>query len=398
MGRISYLVNRKKEKKRYHNSHRNPNVWVFGEWYGKRCCDNSLYLANYIASHYPERLLYWVAEKDANTSLLADSVRTVEMDSEECRDLLQNAGVVVMNQGLYDFSSDGTNYFSGAVTLNLWHGLMWKRIKYDAGKHNGLFAHIHHKMLSKLEEADYYLIPSEEMRTHFETGFLISKKNAVCAGYPRNMVFHDKEALEETRTGIRNRIVSRFGKCPQRIIAYMPTFRDTLSDTFSFSEMKDNERLNKLLEKYDALIIEKSHFALAGKSDETKGPGTERFWFTNEITATELLAAADMLITDYSSCFFDYLLLSKPIIHYIYDYDFYVNEDRGVYYSKEEMACGSTPQTIEELLDSMEQYLENPNKDEELRNNKRQLFWEYDSPNACEDIYRALSEILERKS
>ena len=58
------------------------------------------------------------------------------------------------------------------------------------------------------------------------------------------------------------------------------------------------------------------------------------------------LAAADMLITDYSSCFFDYLITNRPIIHYLYDYDYYVKEDRGVYYDVMDVVAGDTPKTF----------------------------------------------------
>ena len=51
------------------------------------------------------------------------------------------------------------------------------------------------------------------------------------------------------------------------------------------------------------------------------------------------MAASDILVTDYSSCFFDFLILDRPIIHFLYDYDYYKEKDRGLYYEKEGVIC-----------------------------------------------------------
>ena len=48
---------------------------------------------------------------------------------------------------------------------------------------------------------------------------------------------------------------------------------------------------------------------------------------------SELLAISDLLITDYSSCLFDYALLERPQIYYMYDQEEYEHSTRGMYFS-----------------------------------------------------------------
>lgn len=401
MSKISELLLGYVNKIHYWNTQRDKNVWVFGEWFGKKCCDNCLYLANHLAKTHPELNLYWVTQKGTDVSCLSKDIKIVLMDTEECQKLLRGAGVVIMNQEYYDFSESGCDYFGGAVTVNLWHGLMWKKIGFDIRKKHDILAEIYHRIEAKFENARYWLVTSTETQKHFLTAFFADEKHSIKAGYPRNSVFFHKEEIHRIREKIINRIQlekeDSISECPQYIITYMPTFRDNINTVFSFKDISNDSRLMTVLEKYNAVIIEKSHFV----SSERKGQvfthcKNRRIVFFDDIQATELLAASDILITDYSSCFFDYLLLDRPIIHYIYDYDYYVNKDRGVYYKKEEVVCGKTAETIEELIKNIEEYLFDPTCDHELREMQKKRFWEYDSIDSCEKIYEKIRSIQRR--
>ncbi|MGL5126224.1 MAG: CDP-glycerol glycerophosphotransferase family protein, partial [Fusobacteriaceae bacterium] len=64
----------------------------------------------------------------------------------------------------------------------------------------------------------------------------------------------------------------------------------------------------------------------------------------------ELYMASDILITDYSSVFFDYALLKKPIIFYPYDYEHYKNKERGFYFEYDKIVPGPIAHNQKELL------------------------------------------------
>ena len=69
----------------------------------------------------------------------------------------------------------------------------------------------------------------------------------------------------------------------------------------------------------------------------------------------ELLMDTDILVTDYSSTYIDYLLLDRPVVFYNFDYQDYLEHDRGMYCDYEKAAPGYKAETFEAL---MEEYLE----------------------------------------
>ena len=179
-----------------------------------------------------------------------------------------------------------------------------------------------------------------------------------------------------------------------KIITYMPTFRDKDREMFSFEQLEQEERFQQILKKYNAVIVQKMHFVDEQKNAQIRREsGGQRVFRTNDIAATELLAATDLLITDYSSCFFDYLLTDRPIIHYLYDYAYYEGQDRGLYYRKQDVVCGNVAENVEELLTAMENNLENPDMAANLRKQRREEYLTYESADSCKII---IEEIMKR--
>ena len=89
----------------YSFQRRDNNIWVFGEWFGNRCCDNCLYFANYLSRNHPELHLYWISSKDADLSLLNKNVVRVEKDASSAVSILKKAGVVIYVQGMSDITN-----------------------------------------------------------------------------------------------------------------------------------------------------------------------------------------------------------------------------------------------------------------------------------------------------
>jgi CDP-glycerol glycerophosphotransferase len=73
--------------------------------------------------------------------------------------------------------------------------------------------------------------------------------------------------------------------------------------------------------------------------------------FNSILSIEECMEISDILITDYSSVFFDYSMLAKPMIFYPYDLQKYLHEDRGMYFDYEKLVPGSICKTFDELID-----------------------------------------------
>ena len=69
----------------------------------------------------------------------------------------------------------------------------------------------------------------------------------------------------------------------------------------------------------------------------------------------DLYLVSDLLVTDYSSVFFDYANLCRPMIFYMYDYEEYKNDKWGFYFDIEELP-GPIVRTEEELVRLLPSY------------------------------------------
>lgn len=380
-----------------HAGRRDPKLWVFGEWFGKHCCDNCLYLANYIAAKHPEIQCVWLCQEGADMSLLDDRVVRCTLGTEEAKGLLRRAGVVVMNQGGVDVCCDaGDLSYTGALTVNLWHGVPWKKIGMEHLRRAPMFKRLYGEIMQRFTRADVYLAVCGDMVKVFREQFCARPNGVIEAGYPRNALFYDQAAICAAREKLLRllpEISAQYGE-NVRILSYMPTFRDQSHQTFSFTELEGNSRLRRMLEQYNAVIVQKAHFVTDQRGTQWDSHAQQRIFSLNQLSGQELLAATDVLITDYSSCFFDFLLLDRPIIHYLYDYEYYARQDRGLYYSKEDAVCGDAPETVEALLDAMEENLAHPEKHRALRAKRRQYFLAYEGANSCEAVFEEIQKRL----
>ena len=97
---------------------------------------------------------------------------------------------------------------------------------------------------------------------------------------------------------------------------------------------------------------------------------------------------ADVLISDYSGAFLDYLFLDRPIIHYVYDYDFYKNTDSGLYYEIDEFMSGHVCKDPDSLLAALDEVLSGEDPYQNRRQAVRNSFMEYEKGNASETIVK----------
>lgn len=377
----------------YSCCHRDKRLWVLGEWFGERCCDNCLYFANWMTKNHPEIKLVWITKKETNCSLLGENIVRLVMDTPEAICSLKKAGVVFMVHGLQDLTNGFVLYFSGALVINFWHGVPWKKIHFDMPR--TFLQTLSLKFLTQMTGAKFYLSTSQSFDGILHTAFDCDSQHIIKSGYPRNNLFYNSNHFPIIKTKLLNYIKGQYDNIADdiKIITYMPTFRDTQSNVFSFDDITNNVRLNTVLKKNKAIIIQKSHY-ISLKRNSQSVSSDSNFVFLSDYPTQELLAASDILITDYSSCFFDYLLLDRPIIHYIYDYDYYSNDDRGLYYTKEEAACGDVVDSVEDLIDAIEVNLSNPKRNSELRKERQHRFLQYESSGSCGVIYEALIKFL----
>ena len=371
---------------------RYSDIWVFGEWYGEKCGDNCTAFANYVSEHHKEHKLYWVSKKSVDTSCLNPAIKVVEYNSKEAVDLLKKAGFVFVGQNYFDFTESGFNYTSGATSVLLWHGVPWKKIGFDATKHHSKAFHAYQRFKNIFNGYTLYLSTSPKYDKVVETAYMGDAEHTLRAGLPRNEQFYDNEKNQICKQEVVGRINqlmgTRFGE-KTSIITYMPTFRANIEEQQDMRELLSNESFARYLNDKDIVIVVKSHFAASDKLTSLN-EGSNRICYLNDISAQELLAATNLLITDYSSCFFDFLILDRPIVHFLYDYDRYKDEDRGLYYTKDQVTAGSEVFTQVELIEAIKANIENPELYSERRKEILKEYMTYESPENCANIYKQI--------
>ncbi len=242
------------------------------------------------------------------------------------------------------------------VYFNTWHGTPLKTLGKSVKDDFHLIGNIQKNFLF----ADYLLYPSEYMMNHMLDDYMIKnigKAKIVLEGYPRNSVF-----LDEKRRAELKRIINPNNK---QIIAYMPTWRGTLKnidDEGPISEIKDilnkvDSKLNKNQVSYVNM-----HPFVKNRIDLTIYKNIKSF--PKEYETYDFLNTVDILITDYSSVFFDYALTKNKIVLFTYDKELYF-KNRGVYFELDELPFPKVD-TIDDLvkeINSPKNY-----KDEEFLN------------------------------
>lgn len=368
---------------------RKKNRWIFGSWFGNQVSDNSLAMYNYVKSRNPQLELIWLARNPEKFNL---DCKIVKRNSLKGMFYVATAGVAFVNQGYFDLCS--FNLLSGAYKVQLWHGVPWKKICNDTvDLPDNFVERLTQWFIRKLANYDLYITPSESYAKIARSAFNASADLILKVGQPRNQVLFDETFREKSRKDLL-KACGMNTDC--KIVVYMPTFRDKKSKAESFFEPSLCQSVKQLAKEYDFVLIEKSHFQDISRGKESLH-SNERVFLCPNLDAQTLLAGADILITDYSSCFFDFLICDRPIIHFAYDYEYYKNKDRGLYYDIEDVACGTIAKNHDEVIAAIKDNICNPNLEQARRQKNRGKFIEFESGDSCKVIMDFVLQKLGKK-
>lgn len=281
--------------------------------------------------------------------------RTVALGSSEFVDVLHRAKFLVN-------SAHFPHYFrkrDGQVYVQTWHGTPLKKIHNDVPP-TSLSNQYRDLMAREVSYWDVLLAQSAE------AGELLSKAFGfegplVTAGYPRNDVQFDARRMQ----ALRERFREKFNIGDDAIVAlYAPTWRDNAMNTITTNGYEQLE-VTRLLDGLGA----NSRLLLRGHAN-TLGFG-RRVMDDRVLDVSghsdlgQLFAASDLLITDYSSIFFDYAVSGKPILGFAPDLESYSSTLRGMYFGYSDVFPGQIARTNDELMKLLptlgdQEYVESP--------------------------------------
>lgn len=318
--------------------------WVICEsFFGKSYSDSPKYIYEYLCKNYPGKFKFiWVINKRTKIPYKPIKVRRFSIRYAY---YLARCKYYVFNVRQPDWVVKR----KGNVFLQTWHGTPLKRLVFDQ-EEVMTASPLYKAQFYKHSRLWDYLVSANKFSSEvFRSAFLYDKE-ILEYGYPRNdLMYHpDKDKIAAD--------IKRKLRIPEwkKTILYAPTWRD--DEYYGKGEYKFSLKLNlRLLRKElgnDYAILLRTHYYIADKLDVT---GLEDFVVnvSGYDDITELYLISDILITDYSSVFFDYANLKRPILFYTYDLEKYRDMLRGFYLDIEKDVPGPLLFTDEEVVEAI---------------------------------------------
>lgn len=358
--RIKKLRHNRLELKKYvyfHHYTKKPikkNTILFESFFGKNYSDSPRAVSDYINEHYPGQYeLVWVLnEKSSKVPYAHKKVRRFTF------------------RYFYYLAVSKYFVFNGRqplwmrkkkeqVFLETWHGTPLKKLVFDMDDVTSATPLYKQNVYQQSRDWDYLISPNEFCSEVFSSCFLYDQKKMLETGYPRNDVLHTKDR-EQKALQIRQKIGIPADK---KTILYAPTWRDDQyyeAGQYKFELMLDLQKMKKALgEEYVVLL--RTHYFIADSIDTT---GFEGFAFnlSKYDDIADIYLISDILITDYSSVFFDYANLKRPMLFFTYDLEKYRDMLRGFYISIEHEVPGPLVFNTEQIIDRI-QHIEQMNQE-----------------------------------
>lgn len=107
-----------------------------------------------------------------------------------------------------------------------------------------------------------------------------------------------------------------------------------------------------------------------------------------------VLGKYDILITDYSSIYFDYLLTDRPVIFFPFDYEEYVAYDRDLYYDYDLVTPGPKCKTWDEVCEWITRFKEDPSLYKDERAKMKDKFHVYKDGNSSKRVFEEIIQLL----
>ncbi len=347
------------------------NLIVFGSNTGEYPAGDPKALHDYIIMNYPEIKVYYYIP--FNKKLVP---------KKRIQYILSFAKIFFTSKFLIS-SHPPRDFFpyswsNKKIFINTWHGTPLKAMFYaDTGEsRDGL---INIQLLNK--KTTKFLVASELESKLIKYCFRLDLNKFLFLGHPRN------DLLLKNNLELEQKIKKSFPSF-KKILLYCPTYRrDSSSLFFPFSDF-DLDYLNEYLEKNELIMLVRGHlFNPIHSNIYSKRIINFNFEIANDINL--YLPLIDILITDYSSIYIDYLLLNRPCIFIPYDYKEYISK-RGLLLDYNKFTPGPKCNTFKDVIDAIEQYNSGIDIYTEKRERLRILFHKYQTSSSCSTIIKTL--------
>lgn len=341
---------------------RSKKIWAVGSTFGNRWADNGRYFYLYLSQYERNTIRpIWISRKKEIVSFLQErGMEAYYVRSVKGIWYCMRAGVYIFD----NYSKDICFWLSGgAMKVNLWHGSGNKKTNHD-NQHDYLRHPRNRKesienwltRISNEKPTDYTLATSPIMADIFVSAFATDYAHIIEEGYPRNDVLFDS-GLQNVCTSAEKAVCNQMEKIKKKgckVAVYMPTFRKS---EIKFFKVMDLERFNYFLQEQKIVFFTKLHPKSKVKEAFSEVSFSNIINIDAEVDPYTFLKQIDLLVTDYSSIYSDYLMLNRPSVLFPFDYEEYMSDEREFYFPYDEYMPEIKAYTMEELMEAIKAVL-----------------------------------------
>lgn len=292
---------------------------------------NTKALYEYMVKRYNDDMNFvWIVyEEKTRKKLLDKNIKAILIGTEEFRKYISTTDVFFTTH--CNLTGDKTDK---SLYIDFWHAIGPKPVGFLA---NNILPNDEKWYNELRRKIDYFITPSEFWSTIFSSMFNVKPERVLSLGLP----IFDYIKNSDGKSNLSNVLDLNLDEY-QKIIYYMPTFRKGCgresesnvnnNNIFNFDSYDENE-LFDYLKKNKFLMCVKRHpseeLSFVQPENNNLRVITDDMLKDKGITINEILNAADIMITDYSSVGVEFLFLNRPVIYIDKDEEEYKN-NRGI--------------------------------------------------------------------
>ena len=373
---------------------KDEKLFIFGSYLGKQFKDNAFYFFDYLSRNHKDiKTIIFSTDYEIRKDINEKYGRKIALDPFSMIGLFYalRASVVIISFTLGSDIPISYLFSSRKKVINFWHGIPMKGIFLSDAE----WTEKNKKIYLKKEAARYSLFPcsSKMEKLISATSFGVPYDKIPITGTPRNdYLFHylhnqlPRKMLIEYFPNISCHV--------RTIMLYAPTKRENCAPKFFPFEDFNLSELNEFLIQNNILLVLRAHSAnfMIKKYgiinfDDFKGYDAIRILNNDKVdNVNDILADIDILITDYSGIYWDFLLLNRPVVFIPYDIKEY-EKCPGLLFDYDLIIAGPKVNSQKGFIQKITEYIADPSIDSEKRIFIRDLFHRYFDGEACNRIF-----------
>lgn len=341
-----------------HRPYEQPTI-IFESFGGRQVSDSPYAIYRLFTELYPGFTFVWSIDRSLKKFCKQNQIPYVVRRTSKWVRALEKSSYWISNARFPAWVKKP----SYVTYIQTWHGTPLKKLGLDienVSMPGTTTSKYHDNFVKEANRWDALVSPNDYSTQIFRSAFGFNNQ-ILKVGYPRNDELINTEPDEIT--ALKESMGIPLDK---KVVLYAPTYRDnqfaekgkyTFELPFSLDDFK--KQFGE-----DTVLILRMHYLIANAMDISDYTDFV-YDFSSHPNISDLYLVSDMLITDYSSVFFDYAYLKRPILFYPYDYHLYKDELRGFYLDYEKNLPGQIANNEKELLSGIADGLKHPDMSED---------------------------------